>query len=929
MKKIALYIFCFLSFVSWVFAQESSILVTQATQIAKSHGFQNSIFVHETYFVNPFSEYQIIVEKNEDIILWYRVWWKIFDENHFLYIQESDTEDIKTLKWWHEIQDGIYKKQILQESTYEVVDGVITPNQTVAATSYYRVVYNHDTTPWKCVWSIFSHDSSGMRNFDISKNTWFNSEKYAYFACHDQESGCYCDASDTTCFIQNQQVFSVPQTITHNNLATSTFYNHVWLESSCNSWDKPKVFYDTLSPDMNLLINDSVIDTSASREYISNDGVLYDGQQIPEKRFYNLKNNISLKADTDTKMHFELFDMYDASKTGEWVSGIQSYSVAVSKNIDGIWSQLWKININNQEYNIDGTKTQSDTQQIIGEDISFLKNTFTKVWDYQVYISFQDAAGNSSRVVLYYTIIPHSLDAWKSFAQTLKRESVYADNESFYSYDIYLRDAYDNPIVEKQVYNLEHSCEGISGCKTLRQNMLLASPSWDIAIEIFDQNLVSDELWKISFKMKSFAPGVLTESFMFEMFDWDDSYENIFSSRFETHLFWLENTFLQLYTWKLQSYVDGSWWDQIPIGEDIRYRMQIHENTPRVFDWEISDFTSYIRSQDSESSFTLSWSLDDTNTWIVYFTGSMDTSLSSNEYSKIWLEISQNESSPIDIMYVLDGKKIQHKLSQTQENSVPVSLRKNVWTLINPVKIIWNLQWVWNTQNDFERQNMSDISSSTMRSALRKNINVAIRSRQHDTVVDGIKYIDASLLTNNLYILESNPTFETLIVHNWNIHINSDILSKPDMIGIVLYIDSGYSAQSWYEAIWNVYVDRDVSQIHASIYADGAMVSTNAGIPIWGSLSNRASQLQKQLYIKWALLTRNTLAGATLSDSRYMLPWGEYTTNQLLALQYDFHHIRRGANDCIEISGSCPFSEYFIIEYDPRINTNPPKLFPQ
>jgi hypothetical protein len=43
--------------------------VTENTQIQKQHGLGQSIFTHENHFINPFSEYQIIVEKDEETIL--------------------------------------------------------------------------------------------------------------------------------------------------------------------------------------------------------------------------------------------------------------------------------------------------------------------------------------------------------------------------------------------------------------------------------------------------------------------------------------------------------------------------------------------------------------------------------------------------------------------------------------------------------------------------------------------------------------------------------------------------------------------------------------------------------------------------------------------------------------------------------------------
>jgi len=925
--RIILFIFCLFSFPCISFAGESSILVDENTQVPKEHWFQKSMFVHETYFINPFSQYQIIVEKNGDDILRYRVWWKIFNENHFLYIGTNDSEIKKTMYWWIEHTPGIYKKQILQEATYTRENGVVTPNQSVAATTYYKVIYNHDSTAPICANHEFSHDSSWQQNFLLPENSWFNEEKYAYFRCEDEESWCNCPAWDASCFVKNNSVFSMPEILEHNSTFNWEIKNTVWMSTQCNSWNETKIFYDRNTPDMDLYVNNIRIDTDTSREYVSNDGILYDGQQIPEKRFYNIMNPISLKADTDTKMRIELSDLYDSAALEQWVSGIQKYTISVSKNQSWLWSQLWKINVNFDPFNPEWTRQENDTQVIIWEDISFLKNTFTKSWEYQVFINFTDFAGNNTRVIYHYTIVPNRVDAVTSLIETTQRNTLYADNESYYTYNISLRDEHGNPISGKQIYNLEHSCEWISGCYVPMQNRLWDQLSWDRAIEIFDQNLVSDDMWNISFKLRSFAPWPLTDSFIFEIFDWDNEYETLFSSRYGTHIYSWENSFLHLFGWKLESYVDTQWWNEIPIWDETLYRLQVLEYTDSMFDGEIWDFSSFIQSQDPDSNFSLTWSLDQISNQEIQFSGTMNTSLNSNEYNKIGIEISENNISATQISYVISGKRVRHYLSGVQSSQSPISMNKNVWVLTNPVKIIWNLQWVWNTRNSNERQNISEISSSKMRNSIRKNIWKSIRWRIHDTTVDGVKYIDATQLTDNRYILESNPNFETLVVHNGNIHINSDFTPAWNLRWIISYIDWWYSDNNWYSSIWNIYIDSDVSQIHAAMYSDGALVSTRNNIPLDGNISSRSSHLQNQLYLKGVLFTRNTLAWATLQGWNYILPWWDTTTNQILAIQYDLYHIRRGANNCISVNASCPYSEYLIIEYDPRITSEPPPFF--
>lgn len=141
--------------------------------------------------------------------------------------------------------------------------------------------------------------------------------------------------------------------------------------------------------------------------------------------------------------------------------------------------------------------------------------------------------------------------------------------------------------------------------------------------------------------------------------------------------------------------------------------------------------------------------------------------------------------------------------------------------LQNPVKVMGNLQGVGNTHNLTERQNLSDINTATSRSVFRKTVEQHIQSRQDDTIVGGVKYIDKTNAGNKIYILENTPSYETLIVRNGNIQIRNNFNSAGKVIGIISYMDAGYNTQQGYENIGNIYVEPEVEKIQAFIYADG------------------------------------------------------------------------------------------------------------
>jgi len=68
-----------------------------------------------------------------------------------------------------------------------------------------------------------------------------------------------------------------------------------------------------------------------------------------------------------------------------------------------------------------------------------------------VYLDFEDAAGNQSRVIFYFDIIPSAIDITKSILEVSQRDIKYADNTSSYVYSLSLKDEYLNPIVGKNI----------------------------------------------------------------------------------------------------------------------------------------------------------------------------------------------------------------------------------------------------------------------------------------------------------------------------------------------------------------------------------------------------------------------------------------------------------------------------------------------
>ena len=137
--------------------------------------------------------------------------------------------------------------------------------------------------------------------------------------------------------------------------------------------------------------------------------------------------------------------------------------------------------------------------------------------------------------------------------------------------------------------------------------------------------------------------------------------------------------------------------------------------------------------------------------------------------------------------------------------------------------------------------------------------------------------------------------------------------------------------------MWNVYITPNVTKIDAIIYADGWFISSDINWNPYTKDNNaRTSALQKQLILTWSLFTRNTIGWAVLwTGGKYILPWWSKTTNFNEAMKYDLNYVRRWNKWCLDQKNNTTwaltpdwkcdiYSDYFILKYNPAVQTNPP-----
>jgi hypothetical protein len=231
------------------------------------------------------------------------------------------------------------------------------------------------------------------------------------------------------------------------------------------------------------------------------------------------------------------------------------------------------------------------------------------------------------------------------------------------------------------------------------------------------------------------------------------------------------------------------------------------------------------------------------------------------------------------------------------------------------LKISWNMQWGWKSDLTWQKSNFSDLSKFDLRTQIRKNAYNYIKSMTSWMEVWWVRYVVGNIT------LSWEQSYETLVVKDGNVTINWDLNLTWNRLWIIVLKD-GYDIENWYSWSWNVYIKPQVTKINAIIYADGWVISVDDS---WNVLAtdntSRTSKLQTQLVMTGSLFTRNTIWWSILgTTNKYILPGWKETTDFNHAMIYDLNYLRRWC------SNNCG-GNYFMINYNPKTQTNPPKLF--
>jgi hypothetical protein len=426
--------------------------------------------------------------------------------------------------------------------------------------------------------------------------------------------------------------------------------------------------------------------------------------------------------------------------------------------------------------------------------------------------------------------------------------------------------------------------------------------------------------------------------------------------------------FLKPFIWDIEVENPTTWnWDwKVTLWTLSKYRLAIKRMTNITLGSQISisddkedEFKNTIKKYWEDADIiTLTWTKLLINSWSLkydYNTASshnieFETRITTLSWAIKIPEVPWLQVDKATISYKLWNKDVKYYLSPTyiwdkitpqptilkikEPYSNPITEQ---WWEFQWVRVIWWIQGWGNSEFTWQSQNISNISSMEARTHIRKNAYTYINSMKNWDIVNWVRYVEWDVE------LQWEPDYETLVVKNGNVIIRWHLNTNNKVFWIIVLKD-GYSVTEDWKNSWNVYVTPGVQKVNAIIYADWGFISiqdyiNKEAILYESDSTTRTQQLWKQLYMNWSLFTRNTIWWAILAnqiDEKYTLPWWAKTLGFDIALQYDLNYVRRWKGSCenawweknpSQTSSECIYNEPFIIKYDPRVQTTPPKLF--
>lgn len=887
---------------------------------------------------------------------------------------------------WPSEDSLIYEHSTIDGELPDISDTLIqsytyTDNGTYTVSAQWRdEAWN--TAQWESLtFTIDTSNPSIRTNFDF--NLWYNNNSLwdISFQVKDQESSesdfevSWLDSLEVTIngntvptswFTQTTWTESVDVTVMKTHIITNitdTENNTVVIKATDRVWHTQELTYtlkyDNTQPTVSasgsdetynyypeIILNlDSEVSTIAASRYSWNEDIQCD--EGNEQLFQN-GDSITLTEQWDHILYLCARDM--AWNIGAWqweytlniplevfLENIQSSSLAGEDNVSINWvivheDTLVRENLTDIQYslsiewpiqtwygwyideNIKNSVSKSlswnlDNQGNIEEEVSLIRAGI-----YNITVLLEDEQWKQSEDTTQLTIYPNTTSIANS---TLSRETdqdKYANNLDTYTYILTLKDDYGNRIYDKEVGGITHSCIDYTWCNNIRVDTSVPSSDYALSI-VTSQSTVSDDTWSITFEVRSLAPWEFTERFEFTTRLWDKNYNNTGTSLYtiwdQSHIF------MKPFRSELQtSKNNGESWDWLPdVGSVLRHRLHISENVQiSASNFRVEDFWDTIDVYDTQTTLSNMTSVSNLNSRNPDFQAQIDTTEDVTNIADLrpWIRIPETR-----IYYSLAGSEISYTLPQT-------SISNDEYEFLG-VQVIGRLQWEGRQTIVGQDENITDLYNSELRTDIRRNAYNHIRSMSSGQTAWGVHYINWEDIT-----LSSMPDYETLVVIDGNVRITGDLVWEK--FGIIVLKD-GYNVQNDYWNNGNIYISPQVQNIEAMIYADWWIISVNNNWEVYiENTIERNNELNRQLVITWSIITRNTIWGALQGQGEavYLLPGGMETSNFNTAMIYDLNYLRRGRDNCEPLyddTETCMHQGTTVIEYNPDIVLNPPRLF--
>jgi len=374
--------------------------------------------------------------------------------------------------------------------------------------------------------------------------------------------------------------------------------------------------------------------------------------------------------------------------------------------------------------------------------------------------------------------------------------------------------------------------------------------------------------------------------------------------------------------------VDGSWNGKSTLGTRQKYRISPKAQSSL----SASHISSYAlsRLKPSIQHFGDNIILKDTNieSWTLSaFSGTtFSTRIDSSANATTLNTSPQVAIQNAVISYIFNGKNISYYLSDRNDDfSINRIISPNsddfLW-----VKIEGTLQWTGKQAFTGQKENYSAVNISNEKHTIRRNAFDTIKTMKSKDTVQRVKYVEWDFyISRDMDFLAKK--YDVLIVKDGNVII-TDNIDTGSLFWIIALKDN-FNVGTDYKSSGNIYITPEVTKIHAIIYSDWWIISTDKYGNVFETDSDdRTKILRNQLIFKGSLFSKNTIGWATYVGWYYSLPWGKQTQDFDTALLYDLNYTRRGNIWCkTDTSGKCITKEPFIIQYDPRIITSKLPIF--